>query len=80
MSRKKPSSKLYGKQTELAVKNFKISGWTIPSELIQALAFVKKHAAKTNGLLKKIPSTHSKAIFKAAKKNPGGRIFRSIPC
>jgi fumarate hydratase class II len=79
MSRKKPSSKLYGKQTELAVKNFKISGWTIPSELIQALAFVKKHAAKTNGLLKKIPSTHSKAIFKAAKKIQEGEYLDQFP-
>ncbi len=78
MTRRSPS-KLYGPQTELAVENFPISGWTMPTELIFALAMIKKHAATANGDFKKITRGHAKAIASAAEKVQKGKYNDQFP-
>lgn len=61
-------AKHYGKQTKLAMENFPISGWTVPFELLHALALIKEHAAIVNGELGEIPGGHAKAIARAARE------------
>ncbi len=43
-----PAQAYYGAQTQRAVENFPISGWTLPRELIHALGLVKYAAAVAN--------------------------------
>ena len=43
------ADRLYGRQTELAVDNFQISGQEVPAALIRALAMIKRAAATVNG-------------------------------
>jgi len=71
--------KLYGPQTQKALKNFPISGWPMPAELIQALALIKKHAAQANGALKQIPAGHAKAIAVAASQIARGKHLDQFP-
>ena len=75
----KPSGHLYGPQTTLAIKNFPISGWTLPEEIVHALACIKKHAAVVNGQLKEIDQSHAKAIASAAQKVQDGKYDQQFP-
>ena len=68
------SEKLYGKQTELAVENFPISGQALPFSLIKALAQVKQAAAQTNAQLGAVEPDVAAAIEKAAEKVIEGDI------
>jgi fumarate hydratase class II len=70
---------LYGDQTLLALQNFPISGWTIPSELIHALALIKEKAADVNGALGQIPKSHAGAIARAARKIKAGKYDVHFP-
>jgi len=74
-----PSRKLYGKQTALAKENFPISGWTMPQELLSALALIKKHAATVNGDLKIIPKATARAIAVAAQQVIAGKYADQFP-
>jgi aspartate ammonia-lyase len=47
-SKEIPASAYYGIQTQRAVENFPITGYKAARELVQALAMVKKAAAKAN--------------------------------
>jgi fumarate hydratase, class II len=71
--------KLYGPQTEMALKNFPISGRMMPEEFIRCLALIKKHAALVNGSLKQIPSGHAKAIARAASQIAKGAYLDQFP-
>jgi len=70
---------LYGKETRRAIKNFPISGWKLPSEILTCLALIKEHAATVNGQLKQIPKTHAKAISTAARKVRGRDMSDQFP-
>lgn len=48
-----PADAYYGAQTQRAVENFPISGWTLPPPLIHAMGLVKLAAAKANQQLGK---------------------------
>lgn len=71
--------KLYGQNTEKALKNFPISGWPMPAEFIRALAMIKEHAAFVNGELKEIPKSMSQAIAKAARSIKNGKHIDQFP-
>ncbi len=72
-------ARLYGDQTRLALRNFPISGWTVPSEVIHALALIKEHAAVVNGELGEIPKSYSRAIARAAREVKGGKHGDQFP-
>lgn len=62
------SQPLYGPETKKAMDNFPISGWTMPSEFLSALAMIKEHAAAVNGELGEIPKEIARAIEEAASE------------
>jgi len=64
--KKVPQSAYYGIQTLRAVENFPITGVPVHSELIRALAHVKKAAAKANVATKMLREPIAEAIVKAA--------------
>ncbi|WP_152619397.1 aspartate ammonia-lyase [Cohnella kolymensis] len=67
-SKEVPASAYYGIQTLRAVENFPITGVPVHSELIVALAHVKKAAAQANTELKRLPHAIAEAIIQAAEE------------
>ncbi|MFV1964541.1 MAG: class II fumarate hydratase [Pirellulaceae bacterium] len=57
-----PAQAYYGAQTQRAVENFPISGWTLPPELIHALGLVKYACAIANRDLGKLTGTGKKPL------------------
>ena len=70
---------LYGEQTRLAVANFPVSGRSVHSEVIRALALIKSEAAKTNADLKIITTEMAAAISAAADKIVAGEHADQFP-
>jgi fumarate hydratase class II len=60
-----PIDALYGAQTQRAITNFPISGWTLPESFIRALVQIKSSAAASNRELKKIDGLIANAITNA---------------
>lgn len=60
-----PNERLYGAQTARSLQNFSIGGNTMPKELIESYAIVKKAAALTNNTLGKL-SDEKKDLIVAA--------------
>lgn len=58
----------YGIQTARAVENFPITGYRIDSELIKAIAIVKKAAAISNDETGRLSSEHRVVIVQAAEE------------
>src|SRR6476646_9177191 len=52
-----PAQAYYGAQTQRAVENFPISGWTLPKPLIHAMGLVKLACARANRNLGKLTKT-----------------------
>ena len=71
--------KLYGAQTEAAIKNFPISGWVMPEEFLTTLALIKEHAAVVNGELKQIPKPIAAKIAAAARQIKKGKHLDQFP-
>src|SRR4029453_12233972 len=69
-----PAVALYGAQTQRAVENFPISGFTAPSELIVATVQVKKAAAEANRDLHRLPADLAGAIVRAADEVLAGAL------
>lgn len=63
-----PENAYYGPQTQRAVKNFPVSGLTLPSSFIRALALIKKYAALVNADLQLLDSKKAKVIARAAQE------------
>jgi fumarate hydratase class II len=61
-----PAEALWGAQTQRAVNNFPISGFTMPREFIRALGLIKGSAAATNMKLQLLPEDIAAAIIAAA--------------
>ncbi len=70
---------LYGPQTSLAIRNFPVSGWMMPEELLRALALIKEKAAIANGELGVIPPVHAQAIAGAARRIIAGGYADQFP-
>lgn len=71
---KVPAEAYYGAQTQRAVENFAISGWTLPALLLQALALIKRHAARVNADLGLLAVEPAAAIVQAAEEMAAGRF------
>ena len=52
-----PADAYYGAQTQRAVENFPVSGWTIPAPMIAAMGRVKLACGIANRDLKKLTET-----------------------
>lgn len=60
-----PASACYGAQTQRAIDNFNISGITLPTTFIHAVALIKKTAAQVNSQLGIMDAAMTDAIAKA---------------
>jgi fumarate hydratase class II len=74
-----PFSALYGAQTQRAVENFPVSGLTLPSGFIHAIALIKKIAAEVNAELGELDETRAVAIAEAAQEILDGRHADQFP-
>ena len=74
-----PDRAFWGAQTQRAVENFPVSGYRMPRSFIQALARIKKWAARTNADLGLIPEEYADAIMKAADEVIEGKHDDHFP-
>jgi len=77
-----PAHARWGAQTQRAVENFPISGLTIESRLIRALALVKGEAARVNGGSRDVPQVDKRiagAITTAAEEVAEGFWDEEFP-
>ena len=65
-----PANAYYSAQTQRAVENFPVSGWTLPPALLQAMGLVKYACAIANRDLGKLTGSG---------KNPQIAIVAAIP-
>ena len=74
-----PSDRLWGAQTERAIRHFAISTERMPRELILALALVKRSAALVNLQLGALDERKAQAIAAAADEVMAGRHETEFP-
>lgn len=74
-----PAERLWGAQTERSRRNFRISGERMPSEVVRALAFVKKAAALVNRDLGRLPEQTADAIAAGAEEVLAGEHDAEFP-
>ena len=74
-----PADALYAAQTQRAVENFPISGYTFPRSMIRALGLVKAAAAKANAELGLLDAAKADAIVAAAQEVAGGKHDAHFP-
>ena len=74
-----PADALYRAQTQRAVENFPISGTTLERGHVEALARVKKAAARANADLGVLPADVAEAIAAAADEVAAGRHDAHFP-
>jgi fumarate hydratase class II len=82
-----PAEAYYGAQTQRAVNNFPISGWSLPPELIHAMGLVKCAAAKANRDLGKLTGSGKNpledaqvdALLAAAREVHEGKLDGEFP-
>ena len=84
---KVPAQAYYGAQTQRAVENFPISGWTLPPALIHAMGQVKSACAVANRDLGKLTGTGKsplndqqvEALMNAARDVAAGKLDDQFP-
>lgn len=74
-----PETALWGAQTQRSRQNFSIGAEKMPLSLIQALAIVKKHAAKANEATGKLDTAINQAIQQAADHIIAGTVDEHFP-
>jgi fumarate hydratase class II len=74
-----PADKYWGAQTERSRNNFKIGGQTMPTEVIQAFAILKKAAAEANFELGVLPKDKCDIIGKVCDEILGGKLDSEFP-
>jgi len=74
-----PSGKLWGAQTQRSLRYFNISTERMPTELIRALASVKRACAVVNANLKLLAAEKSAAIVQAADEVLDGHHHDEFP-
>ncbi len=76
---KVPKDALYAAQTQRAIENFPISGTTLETAQIRALAQIKKAAALANAQLGVLDGEIANAIAKAADEVIDGKLDEHFP-
>jgi fumarate hydratase class II len=77
-----PVNSRWGAQTQRAIENFPISGWTIDRRLIRALGLIKAECARANGRSRLVPAVSaamSRAIGEAADEVAAGIWDEQFP-
>lgn len=74
-----PAERLWGAQTERSRQHFHISTERMPTELVRALALVKKAAALTNAELGQLDAAKAGAIASAADEVLRGELDEEFP-
>ncbi|MGF1713300.1 class II fumarate hydratase [Photobacterium chitinilyticum] len=74
-----PQDALYQAQTQRAVDNFPISGITMPKQFIQAIAFVKQAAARSNLDLKLLEYDIAHSIIDSCQEIIDGQHLEQFP-
>jgi fumarate hydratase, class II len=74
-----PADRLWGAQTQRSLENFRISGERMPTELIRALAKVKRACAAVNRDLGTLDAKKADAIVAAADEVLAGRHDAEFP-
>src|SRR5450631_803141 len=74
-----PDDHLWGAQTQRSLQNFDISGERMPTQLLRALAIVKKAAALVNMDLKAVDAKIGNAIVAAADEVIDGKHSGEFP-
>ena len=74
-----PIEKYWGAQTQRSKENFAIGIETMPIEVIQSLALIKKCAAITNNQLEKLSDVQSEVIVEAADEILSGSLDDHFP-
>ena len=74
-----PAERLWGAQTERSRRNFRISGERMPSEVVRALAYVKKAAALVNRDLDRLPEETADAVAAGADEVLAGELDAEFP-
>jgi fumarate hydratase class II len=69
-----PANALYGAQTARAVKNFPISGWSMPGRFISALGLIKVAAAVSHKKGRRLPRKLADAVIAAAEEVAAGKL------
>ena len=73
------SSSRWGRETDLALQRFTISGEVVPTAIVHAIAMIKAEAARTNDELGRIPSEMAIAIERAANEITRGAFDDQFP-
>ena len=76
---KVPADRLWGAQTQRSLENFRIGWERMPSEVIKALAMIKKAAAIVNERLGKLPREQAIAIIEASDEILAGKWDDQFP-
>ena len=74
-----PAERLWGAQTQRSLEHFAISHETMPTELLHAMAQVKRAAAVVNAELGLLDTTKAKAIVQAAQEVIDGLHGQEFP-
>jgi len=74
-----PEDKYWGPQTQRSLQNFPIGRETIPDEVIEALAIIKKSAAIANRNLGQLENGLCSAICRAAEEIQEGKLASHFP-
>ncbi|MBY4598271.1 class II fumarate hydratase [Ottowia caeni] len=74
-----PADRLWGAQTQRSLQNFDISGERQPSEIIHALALVKRASATINHQLGLLEEARARAIVAAADEVLAGQHSAEFP-
>ncbi len=76
---KVPNDKYWGAQTERSLENFKIGKGTMPSEIIEGFAYLKKACALVNNKLGRLDDSKTKAICEACDDVLNGKLDGNFP-
>ena len=82
-----PAEAYYGAQTQRAVENFPVSGWTLPAALIHSMGLVKFASATANQQLGKLTGSgtsplnenHVTALLAACREVADGKLDQEFP-
>jgi fumarate hydratase class II len=74
-----PADKYWGAQTQRSIENFKIGGNTMPQEIIEAFAYLKKAAARTNEDLGVLPKEKADLIAQVCDEILAGKLNSEFP-
>ena len=77
--REVPAEALYGAQTSRSIENFRLSGTSLPMEIIHGMTLLKLACARANARLGLLPARKEQAIADACRAILSGAHEREFP-